>query len=386
MLRVSAVYNDAGFDSLREDWNRLLHQSSSNTIFLTWEWMREWWRSYGIGKRLWIIKVERDGSLVGLAPLYQKEFRRFGVICYRGVYLIGDGSSDSDYLNLISKPNQEEYVSDATMEYLLQHGAQWDLFFLNEVPETSRHFQWFRKYFNEQNWYWEEAEVPCAYVPLMTDWELYLKSVKPRVRTKIRSLTSRLEQNFEVKFDRCARSEELAMRLASLFELHNRRWKNDSGGGVFRSGAKRAFYKAIASVLLDRGWLRLYSLSLNGNYVAHQFCFEYQNHVFLLQEGFDPTLADYGIGNVLRAYVFRDCIDRGVVVYDFLAGVTSHKLSWGGKLKKSIRGKAGRPTIKNRMFFELPRTFESGKVRLKTILPQAAVQWGRNLVRAGMKD
>jgi len=383
MLKISVVDNEQEFESLHDDWNDLVRQSSSDTIFLTWEWIRSWWGSYGVGRRLWILKVERQGNLVGLAPFYQGEFRRFGMFDYRGLYLIGDGSSDSDYLDLISKRGEEEFVARSIVKHLLKHEDQWDVLFLNEIPEASLHLQWLRKCAGEEGWYWQEAVVPCSCVCLPSDWDGYLRSLKSRVRTKIRSLASRLEHNFKVGFDCCERSDELESRLESLFFLHNQRWQADGREGVFRSPAKRLFYKEMSRHFLARGWLRLYSLSLNGRYVAHQFCFEYRNSIFLLQEGFDPTSAEHGVGNVLRAYVFRDCIDRKVAVYDFLGGVTPHKLSWGGRIKNSIRGKAGRPTAKNRLLFELPKTLEMGKNGLKTILPEAIVAWGRSLGRAG---
>jgi CelD/BcsL family acetyltransferase involved in cellulose biosynthesis len=383
MLNISVIDSEQGLESIEDEWSLLLQQSSSDTIFLTWEWIKAWWGSYGAGRRLWILKVERDGNLVGLAPFYQEEFRRFGIFEYRGVYLIGDGSSDSDYLDLISKRDEEEFVARSIVKHLLKHQDQWDVLFLNEIPESSPHFQWLRKCAGERRWYWEEAEAPCTYVALPSDWNEYLRSLKPRVRTKIRSLSSRLEQNFKVEFNCCERSHELESRLESLFCLHNLRWQEDGREGVFMSPAKRRFYAEMSTRFLERGWLRLYSLSLNGSYVAHQFCFEYRNRIFLLQEGFDPTLAEHGVGNVLRAYVFRDCIDRKIAVYDFLGGVTPHKVSWGGTVKNSIRGKAGRPIAKNRLLFELPKTLEMGKKGLKNILPETVVAWGRNLGRAG---
>ncbi len=114
----------------------MLSQSSSDTVFLTWEWMVSWWKSYGAGKRLCILKIERDGDLIGLAPLYQQEFRKFG-FAYRGLYWVGDGSSDSDYLDLIARRGEEELVVRALVKYLTENKGEWDLLFINEVPQSS---------------------------------------------------------------------------------------------------------------------------------------------------------------------------------------------------------------------------------------------------------
>ncbi len=40
-----------------------------------------------------------------------------------------------------------------------------------------------------------------------------------------------------------------------------------------------------------------------------------------------------------------------------------------------------RPTAKNKIFLELPRVAEVGKRCLKTVLPEAVVDWGKALAR-----
>jgi CelD/BcsL family acetyltransferase involved in cellulose biosynthesis len=342
--------------------------------------MVSWWKSYGAGKRLSILEVEKDGDLIGLAPLYRQEFRRFG-FTYRGLYWVGDGSADSDYLDLLARRGEEEFVGRAIVQYLTENKGEWDLLFLNEVPESSSTLRLLQKYLGEAHCYWQQTERPCSYIALPSNWNSYLQSLKPRVRTKIRSLTGNLERQFRVRFDRSDQAEELGSRLDSLFQLHNRRWQENDRDGVFLSRAKRLFYGEMSRQFQKRGWLRFYSLALNDQYAAHQFCFEYQNTMFLLQEGFEPGFAAHGIGNVLRAYVMRDCIERGVAVYDFLGGVTQHKLSWGAKIKFSIRAVGARPTAKNRIFLEVPRIAEAGKQCLKSVLPGPVIDWGKTLVR-----
>jgi CelD/BcsL family acetyltransferase involved in cellulose biosynthesis len=379
-LRVSIVRDEKEFDSLREPWNALLGQSSSETVFLTWEWLFSWWNSYGSGKRLWILKIEKNGELIGLAPLYRQQFRKLG-LAYRGLYWVGDGSADSDYLDLIAQRGEEDLVVRTFVRFLGENRREWDLLFANEVPESSATLPLLKKYLGAEGCYWQQTENRCSYTVLPENWDGYLQSLKPRVRTKIRSLTANLERRFQVRFDRCDEPGELGARLDSLFQLHNRRWQENNRDGVFLSPAKRGFYEQMSGRFQKNGWLRFYSLALNGQYAAHQFCFEYRNTMFLLQEGFDPGFAANGIGNVLRAYVMRDCIDRRVGVYDFLGGVTQHKLSWGAKVKSSIRACSARPTVKNRMFLDLPRAAEAGKQCLKAVLPEAVVDWGKGLVR-----
>jgi len=250
---ISVVDNEGGLERLQVDWNRLLHKSCADTIFLTWEWIMAWWKSYGAGKELWVLKVDMDGDLVGLAPLYRKNFSKFGVFQYSGLYLIGEGSADSDYLDVIIEAGREEAVARSIVTFLLKHRDQWDILFLNEVPETSKNLTLLRRFFQAEGCFWEEDTASCAEVRLPLHWDEYLKSLKPRMRTKIRSLTQRLENSHTVLFDCCTNLADLWTRLESLFRLHRLRWQMNGKEGVFLLPNKRQrlFYPLTSPLFLS---------------------------------------------------------------------------------------------------------------------------------------
>ena len=378
-LQVTIVDDERQLDELRLEWDRLLGRSRCATPFLTWEWMRAWWTSYGAGARLWILKVTRDGEVIALAPFYRADVHCCG-LRYRALFLLGDRSHDSDYLDVITAEGDEHSASVAIVEFLAEQHAVWDLLFLNEVPGSSPNLSLFRSLVETRDWWWRESEVPCTIASLPTTWSAYLAGLRPRMRTKIRSLCRELETAHAVRFVSAEAAGDLGARLESLFELHTRRWQEDGQPGVFGSEAKRRFYREMSALFLSRGWLRFYSLLVDGTHVAHQLCFQYGSTMFLLQEGYDPRWATQGVGNVLRAYVFRDCIERGLATYDFLSGVTTHKLAWGGSVKVSIRAAIGRSTLRNRLYFELPSVAALAGRSLKRVLPERAIRWARALV------
>jgi len=377
MLEISLLDTASELEGLREEWNALLQVSAADTVFLTWEWASAWWKSYGSDKALCIIRIRDGDSVVALAPLYLKTFRRYGFL-YTGAYFVGDGSDDSDYLDVIVRRGDEERVAQELAAFCLDGRFPGDLLFLNEVPETSEVLTHLKH--GLQGWHWRQTEVPCMYVDLPDDWETYIKGLAPRMRTKIRSLTRELERNRAVRYEGSPSEEQLTARLEDLFRLHHLRWQSKNRDGVFVSANKRRFYYEMSSSFLPKDWLRFYSLAVDDRYVAHQFCFEYKKTMFLLQEGFDPEREEQGIGNVLRAHVFRDCIERGVKTYDFLGGATPHKRSWGGTIKKSLRVAVGKPLPKNALFFGVPRILDAGKESLKAVLPARLLAWRRSLL------
>ena len=366
---ASLVFDPDCLERLRPAWNRLLHASTSDSPFLTWEWVSTWWKSYGAGRDLWLVTVEHRGELVGLAPLYRQRHRWVGGVTYRALALIGDGSADSDYLDVIAATGQAGRVLSLVAAFLLERRREWDVFLFREVPEGAASLATFRRLLAEDGGCrWDEEPVECAFVTLPPTWDEYLQSLRPRMRTKMRSLMRRLEGGRTVRFEGGVAPDDLASRLDSVFAHHGRRWQMKGEHGVFVGARKRAFYTAMAQQFLAQGWLRLYSLAVDGAWVAHQVCLEYQGGVYLLQEGFDPDWADAEVGNVLRSYVFRDCIERKVSVYDFLGGVSFHKLSWGADIKRSLRVTIGAPTARSRIVFAAPRARAWLKHQVKRVV------------------
>lgn len=360
-MRIEVIDNTTEFLCFEAQWRKLQRDCAVPTIFLTWEWISAWWAAYSDRKTPYLLKLYEADQLVGIAPFYLSSVKRFQ-FKFDTLRLMGDGSFDSDYLDFLSLPANEEKVAVAVMDFLQSSTAvEWGLVLLNEIPETSLHLASIKRITDSDNFYRNEQVGQCPFVNLPDTWEDYLKTLKPRMRTKIRSLCRKLEENHQVEFETCSEIEELRSKLLSLFDLHHQRWELKDQQGVFARDAKRRFYRDMSEKFLENGWLRFYSLKVDGNYVAHQFCFEYQGIVSLLQEGFDPGWLNNGVGNVLRAYVIQDCLERKVKIYDFLAGVTQHKTSWGTNINTNVRLAVGRKDLKNWIYFRLPEVLRKIK-------------------------
>ncbi len=374
MLTATLLDRWEQVEPLALDWNALLRESASDTPFLTWEWVHSWWSAYGDGKTPHVLRFDRGGQLVGIAPFYRRRIHRYGVIQYDGLYLLGDGSNDSDYLDFIVRRGYESEVMAAVVDHLVRSREAWTLLFLNEVPEASPNLGPWEAALRSAGCWWRRQPVVCAEVRFGSTWDEYIRSLQPRMRTKIRSVTQRLDRSHQVAVRYCEDPSSLEESLESLFRLHQSRWTREGARGVFGSEKKRRFYDQMARRFLARGWLKLASLQVDGRAVAHQFCFEYGGAMFLLQEGYDPAWEQMNVGNALRTYIFRDCIERGVSRYDFLGGMTSHKRSWGARETPSVRLAIARGPWPGRLYLDSTRFVDRGRAWLKSRIDHA----GRN--------
>ena len=70
-LSVSVVRTSAELQRLGPEWKQLFQRIGCDNVFLSFEWLSEWWLHLGQGYQLFVVTVRDDGGfLVALAPLY----------------------------------------------------------------------------------------------------------------------------------------------------------------------------------------------------------------------------------------------------------------------------------------------------------------------------
>lgn len=381
-MRIVEIRDEAGLQQLRPAWEALLCDSASDTIFLTWEWVSAWWQAYGSAGGLRILAAfDGEGALRGVAPLRHKMMRRYGVS--RPVWsFIGDGSNDSDYLDFIAAKGCERDVLESLHTYWSEHASRSIILAFNEVPASSLCLPILRELAERNGRIWTEQEVPCGTVHLPEKWEDYLLALKPRFRTKIRSVLRNLENRPEVRFGFCKTAEEIERTLPILFDLHTRRWAQDGKPGVFRWKEKLDFYSKISVLFFERGWLRFSWMEWNGKILACQYGFAYNNTYFHLQEGYEPSSEHWNVGIGLRAWTIQQFMQEGLGEYDFLSGLGRHKTDWGAVSKSSKQIQTAPHGVKNIIFCEGPQWEFGLREGLLTVIPEKVVALRRKGLEA----
>jgi CelD/BcsL family acetyltransferase involved in cellulose biosynthesis len=177
-----------------------------------------------------------------------------------------------------------------------------------------------------------------------------MRRLPARVRSSLRASQRRLTAGHTLRFGLHDQPEGLNEALAALYRNHASRWQAKGQGGVFVDDRKKNLYERVSRRFLARGWLRFFYLALDDKVIAQQFCFEYQDRVLLLQEGFDFALAKENIGNVLRLMVFEHLAREGGKTYDFLAGTSRHKATWSTGTDMDLRVQCVNGTLRGRLY------------------------------------
>jgi CelD/BcsL family acetyltransferase involved in cellulose biosynthesis len=374
-LQIRAYRDLEDLQSLVPLWEDLLSAYPLATTFSTWEWLSSWWRNFGGGQQLFVVGVSEGNSrLIGLAPLSIVSRRVAGPVRVRELCLMGDGSGDSDNLDLPVRPGFEDQFAGALLECLSEHRSAWDLCRFNTLPPDSPAAATLLRGLHRRTWTVRQYERMASAIVMPDSWEAYLRQLPSEDQKNLERYSRRLDRRHQSRIYRCSREAELPACLEALFRLHQARWLAAGEPGSFSSEQRQKFYFDLSRTLLARGWLELWVLELGGTIAAVQYGFRYGSTVFQLQEGFDPAHSSDRVGFILRGHVMKVLIAEGVRKYDFLAGEPGYKARWGAQAGHYINLHFAQPYSLGSTLLRTLSHARQGKEWLRARLPKPAWQ------------
>ena len=138
MLHIEEVNTTEQFRSLEKEWMDLLAGSASNTFFLTFDWLKNWWDVFQENKQLKILLIRDHQNLVGIAPFFVHKVKYVKIFPLTEIKFLGCEEVGSDYLDFIIKAGREEDVLQVVFSYLKEKIKNWDCFTLDSLSEDSK--------------------------------------------------------------------------------------------------------------------------------------------------------------------------------------------------------------------------------------------------------
>jgi CelD/BcsL family acetyltransferase involved in cellulose biosynthesis len=293
-----------GLESLREEWTNLAERGRN--VFATWEFAATWWEHFGGGRRLVTVGCrDPDGDLFAVLPLYFWRRRPLRVLRF-----LGNGAGD--ILGPVCRPERSGDAARVLRGLLEAAPWDWDVFVGENLP-------------GEQDWprrlgghLIRREGNPVLRAP--DGFEEFLARRTSNFRSAVRRGERRLARRYDVRF-RLSDSTTLDADLDALFRLHRARFGQESAFG----GGRAAFHRAFARQAQERGWLRLWTLELDGRTVAAQYGFRFGGVESFFQSGRDPELRRESLGMTLLSHAIRSAADEGVREFALLRGHEPYK-------------------------------------------------------------
>jgi len=346
-LTVAVVDDARDFAALREEWTELLESSSSDCIFLTWEWLHTWWIHFGGNRGLFIITVRLGSQLVAILPLTSSR-TWVGPISIPLLEFAGIGTIGSDYLDVIVRRNCESQAMEALVPFLSEKATSMRL---PRVCQSSALAMILAGALAEQRWTCAQVATEiCPFIDLSAgSFDAYLGSLGPSHRYNFKRRLRNLTRDYEVGIRYARSDEERREALAHVVNLHLERWTPRGGSDAFDGSDLLAFHDDFSDLAQKRGWLRLMVITLDGHPAAAFYGFRYGHRFCFYQSGFDPAFARSSVGLVMIGLTIRDAFAEGATEYDLLHGDESYKFLWAKTVRQLIRLELYPPVRRGRM-------------------------------------
>jgi hypothetical protein len=302
-------------------WNELLARSRADPLFLSWEWLTQWWQCFAgeLAASADILAFYRVGELVGLAPLYRRRVLRSGLLPTTSVQLMGlswrdPGPVMSEYLDVVAADGEAQAVRHGCARALLDEPTwtEWVIGFTAAGRHWCDAFAWR----GQGRQYVRNLDRSASYqADLSQGFAAYLRSLGRSTRRSLWGLRRRLAVQAKVKFETVT-ADEISSGFNDLNRLHRLRWKTQAF-----TGSRLAFHSSLARRLAGRGELAVSRLRVGDDVVSVLYDVRKGGCQYNISMGFDPVFnRKVSLGLLHLGYAMEAAAESRVATYDLLAG------------------------------------------------------------------
>ncbi len=359
-MHLDYITSDDEFQELASEWNSLLKNSQSNSIFLTWEWLFCWWSIFKNEKRdLLLVRVRaKDGETLCLAPLMVEKSRFFRLFPIFTIRFLGTGEKEQDeicteYLDFIIAKNADtSAIVNFVFDNLIKDKENIDYLLFEKMSETSLLSVNIDKAPIKGLDKTVEIAGRSHYIKLENDWDLFMAELSSSQRYRVKRTLKEFRKQGEVEFKIVSDRNQLQDTFNHLARLHQKRWTARGQNGLFSSSNFCNFHIKLMNLLLENGNLMLAELIVNNKICAVIYNLNYDGVISYYQSGIDTELENSKLrpGLAIHTLAIEAALKTGATEYDFLQGDSNYKRQWSKTTKTIYTIKLTRRSLKENLF------------------------------------
>ena len=315
------LLNHSDIKAIEREWLELELRTSCH-IFLSWDWIGPWiQQSEG---PFYIIKALRSEQVVALAFIFERERKAFGFYPVSQWWLnrTGDDKYDQVWIEyndfLIDKTYECEVR--ASLITFLAHKKGWDEFMVGMVSSNVE--QYFERLSSHKRYLIKDFGYQINLREIVTS---YLKDVLSRnTRQKINQSQRLLEKQGVMEFNVLTLCNEKLEALGYIEKFHSKRWERT----LTPSGFTNPVFSQTIKEQATSDNMEIARLTLNEEPIGYLINYLYKEKVcFYLSALDDKFNGKIKLGMYLHVLAVEHYRERGVIIYDFLAGKSAYKKS-----------------------------------------------------------
>jgi len=323
VIDFTVLRDEKAFYLLKEEWNSLLDRSESKSVFLTWEWLYNWWKVYREDRELFIICGYDGEELKAIFPLLKRKLKRLGIFKEVRLEFLGTGEDERDevcsYLMepIIYLDEKCDLYYDALLSFLSGHLLnEWDYIYLSSLRASSAFVKAITNFFKSADYVIRINKTFDNGVTILdVGWDGFIKSLGKRTRKRLKREKKILEATNGFNYKFLEDEKDLHKMLDIFKDLSLKRWGKKS---AFASSKFFDFQKMVCKDFYKKGILKLSLMEGNGKIIAGNLDYAYKDTVYGYQTAFDPVFnSKIGVGFLSMVYCIESAINEGYKRYDW---------------------------------------------------------------------
>jgi CelD/BcsL family acetyltransferase involved in cellulose biosynthesis len=319
---------------LGPEWKELFHRIGCDNVFLSFEWLSEWWLHFGQDHQLFVIVVrDKDGRLAAVAPLYLS--LHAGPLRLRRLNFLGDRLVGSDYLDFLVDDTRLPSALQCIQRCILENRRLWDYIQLLDVKADSIAATAFRASMKASGATATMAySSVCPYEKLPQSLDEYLARLNSKLKKTLRYRSRNLQREGEVEYQTIDRLPDIEVAFDHVLRLHRSRFESLGASSAFLGPTAEAFHRAAVRSLAKAGWARVHVLNLGGKCIAACYQLSSGRKIFAYQIGIDPEFARFSTGQQLTLFSIEWAIAGAYAEFDLLRGNEAYKSDWAHDVRE----------------------------------------------------
>jgi CelD/BcsL family acetyltransferase involved in cellulose biosynthesis len=305
------------FETLARCWQGQNSGLRWQCLFVLPPWLKAWWEVFSPAWEKCLLSVSDGEELIGIAPL---------MVSGRTAQFMGSPDI-CDCFDLVAAPGKEQLFCRALLDHLRGRGIS--MLDLGPVRPDSAVYTHLAVAAGG-----DDVSAVCVpenvvlELPLPATWDGFLGLLAAKERHEIRRKLRRLEEagNCSSRMVSCPDSAQEAMD--SFLELF---MQNRPDKACFLTEQMASFFRAMGTALSQEDILKLFFLDLDDRPAAAALCFDYNNTMYLYNNGYDRAYSSLSVGLLSKVLSIQQSISLQRKTYDFLKGAENYKYRLGGR-------------------------------------------------------
>jgi CelD/BcsL family acetyltransferase involved in cellulose biosynthesis len=306
-MRLEVISDTAHFQTIQQDWDRLLSTSNSPALPLSHDWFCAWWQVFGVGKQLYIVCVYDNDQLVAIAPFMREKasYRRVPVTIQKFM-----ANGHSPFCDVILPEDLSAGKKAEVLDLIIQNNSA-DILQFNKIPENGIIANHVRR--SDKCRYYRYGIKPSLVTPIIRiqgDWEKFIQEKSRKFRKSLNNKLNKFNKSAAYTIDCVQIPDDQHPYLTKMVEISKNSWKrkikNDLGSNI----AGREFLFKLAARLGPKGMLHIWMMHKGEQPVAFEYHLGFHGVVYPVRADYDDGHRMISPGSVLEYTALKSLFEN----------------------------------------------------------------------------